>query len=488
MEEKDKSHIPVDENDEKQRDIVTTFAAGEAAKAAADGIEDQYYKPQEYDRGNYDDGPAKYRAKQKAVEKGKGVVRDPYTNKKLELKMKDAKLKYGKDYDAHMGEIDHLVPLKLMHEKLKNSPFIAPEDAKNIANDEDNLLLTSRRVNNAKRAKTNAEFAEDSDFLKKKGLPVSKKMKDNLRWEGTKAEIKADINIGVTTVQNVAKTFNDVGLEAGMSAGTMVGVMSSINNIGQVLSGDKEAGEAFCDAAKATGKAAINGYLSSGGIATATQIMRSSTNNLIKVLGKMNAPAEILSAVAVAGSALSRYCSGEITLEDCVVELHKNAATLAASTTGMAVGEAVFTGLAAGTLFAGPMAVLGAAVGAMAAMAVVGFVEDVVLAPYYNAKAARKLEDRRTAAFNRVSAAMEAALAAQGKRLDAMYEAEKGRQYEAFYLGFERMMDSALENDVDNITGGLNQILSYFGEECYFKDREEFNQFFDSKDRKPFVL
>ncbi|MED9921009.1 MAG: DUF1524 domain-containing protein, partial [Megasphaera sp.] len=384
--------------------------------------------------------------------------------------------------------IDHLVPLKLMHEKLKNSPFIAPEDAKNIANDEDNLLLTSRRVNNAKRAKTNAEFAEDSDFLKKKGLPVSKKMKDNLRWEGTKAEIKADINIGVTTVQNVAKTFNDVGLEAGMSAGTMVGVMSSINNIGQVLSGDKEAGEAFCDAAKATGKAAINGYLRSGGIATATQIMRSSTNNLIKVLGKMNAPAEILSAVAVAGSALSRYCSGEITLEDCVVELHKNAATLAASTTGMAVGEAVFTGLAAGTLFAGPMAVLGAAVGAMAAMAVVGFVEDVVLAPYYNAKAARKLEDRRTAAFNRVSAAMEAALAAQGKRLDAMYEAEKGRQYEAFYLGFERMMDSALENDVDNITGGLNQILSYFGEECYFKDREEFNQFFDSKDRKPFVL
>ena len=45
------------------------------------------------------------------------------------------------------------------------------------------------------------------------------------------------------------------------------------------------------------------------------------------------------------------------------------------------------------------MAVLGAAVGAMAAMAVVGFVEDVVLAPYYNAKAARKLEDRRTAAL-----------------------------------------------------------------------------------------
>ena len=140
-------------------------------------------------------------------------------------------------------------------------------------------------------------------------------------------------------MQNVAKTFNDVGLEAGMSAGTMVGVMSSINNIARSCRETKRPAKPFCDAAKATGKAAINGYLRSGGIATATQIMRSSTNNLIKVLGKMNAPAEILSAVAVAGSALSRYCSGEITLEDCVVELHKNAATLAASTTGMAVGE-----------------------------------------------------------------------------------------------------------------------------------------------------
>lgn len=38
MEEKDKSHIPVDENDEKQRDIVTTFAAGEAAKPLPMGL------------------------------------------------------------------------------------------------------------------------------------------------------------------------------------------------------------------------------------------------------------------------------------------------------------------------------------------------------------------------------------------------------------------------------------------------------------------
>ena len=55
-------------------------------------------------------------------------------------------------------------------------------------------------------------------------------------------------------MQNVAKTFNDVGLEAGMSAGTMVGVMSSINNIGQVLSGDKEAGEAFLRRGKSYGQ------------------------------------------------------------------------------------------------------------------------------------------------------------------------------------------------------------------------------------------
>lgn len=118
---------------------------------------------------------------------------------------------------------------------------------------------------------------------------------------------------------------------------------------------------------------------------------------------------EILSAVAVAGSALSRYCSGEITLEDCVVELHKNAATLAASTTGShGSGRGRFHGSRSRYFLAGPMAVLGAMAGPWRRWPS-SVLEDVVLAPYYNAKAARKLEDRRTAAFNRVSAAMEAA-------------------------------------------------------------------------------
>ncbi|MFR7417924.1 hypothetical protein [uncultured Megasphaera sp.] len=488
MEEKNKGHIPVDENDEKQRDIVTTFAAGEAAKAAADGIEDHYSKPQEYNRHNYDDGKAKYEAKKKVFKKGNGTAKDPYTNQKIVMHKKDAKLELGKDYRKILAEADHTIPLKVLHELFKNNPFLTVEDIKQIANSDGNLLVIGGSFNAAKGSKTNSQLA--LKIANSPNMDLSKRAEviTNLLWEETKAGVNIGCQAGAGTVQNAVGTFNNVGVEGGVSAGSMVAVMSSINNIGQVLSGDKEAEEAFRDAAKATGTAAIDGYLRSGGIATATQIMRSSTNNLIKALGKMNAPANVLSAVAVAGSALSRYCSGEITAEECMIELQRNAVTLAASTAGMAVSESIFMGIAAGTLFVGPLALLGAAVGAMAATAVVGFVEDVVLAPYYNAKAARKLEERRTAAFNRVSAAMEAALEAQGKRLDAMYEEEKGRQYEAFYLGFERMMDSALEDDVDNITGGLNQILSYFGEECYFKDRESFNQYFDSKDRKPFVL
>lgn len=487
--EKDKKTIPLDETDEKLHDISTSLAAGKAAKAAADRIEQKYAKAQEYDRHNYDDGAAKYRVKREAFKKGKGVVKDPYTNKRLTLTKKEAKLKYGKNYAAHMSEADHTVPLKVIHKYYKNNPFISQAELKEIANSDDNLIPVSRLVNNAKRAKTNKEFADRLGMLKKKGLPDSDKIKAALRWEGAKAEIKMDVAVAKKTVQNAAGTFHEVGAAGGVSAGVMVGLMSSINNFGQALAGDKEVGEAFRDIAKDTGKAVINGYMRAGGIGTATQIMRSSTQELIKTLGKRNAPAQILTAVSVAGDALSRYCSGEIDMEECMLELQKNAASLAASSAGMALGETVVVTLAAGAVVSVPvLALVGAAVGAMAATAIVGFVENVALAPYYKAKAARQIEERRSAAFNRVTAAMEAALAAQGKRLDAMHEQEKERQYDAFYLGFEQMMDSALANDADEITAGLNRILSYFGEECYFEDREAFNQFFDSKDRKTFVL
>ncbi|WP_296829283.1 hypothetical protein [uncultured Megasphaera sp.] len=96
--------------------------------------------------------------------------------------------------------------------------------------------------------------------------------------------------------------------------------------------------------------------------------------------------------------------------------------------------------------------------------------------------------EEELASFNLLTAAMERVLEDLEKWLDAVDEAEKRCQYEAFYLGFEQMLESALADDVDEIFAGLDRILAYFDEECCFKNRDAFNQYFDSKDRKPFAL
>lgn len=92
------------------------------------------------------------------------------------------------------------------------------------------------------------------------------------------------------------------------------------------------------------------------------------------------------------------------------------------------------------------------------------------------------------ASFQRLTKAMEVVLAELEHWLDAVDEAEKGRQHEAFNLGFEQMLESALADDVDEIFAGLDRILAYFDEECCFKNRDAFNRYFDSKNRKGFIL
>ena len=92
------------------------------------------------------------------------------------------------------------------------------------------------------------------------------------------------------------------------------------------------------------------------------------------------------------------------------------------------------------------------------------------------------------ASFQRLTDAMEDGLAELEKWLDDVDEAEKGRQHEAFRLGFEQMLESALADDVDEIFAGLDRILDYFDEECCFRNRDAFDRYFDSKDRKRFTL
>ena len=80
------------------------------------------------------------------------------------------------------------------------------------------------------------------------------------------------------------------------------------------------------------------------------------------------------------------------------------------------------------------------------------------------------------------------ALQAQKQRLEELQKQELQRRQQTFQLGMESMLQASLDCKVEQLTDGLQTILSYFGEECYFKNREQFDEFFDNSLRKLFVL
>lgn len=103
----------------------------------------------------------------------------------------DARRNIEKYKHDHQAEVDHIVPLKQIHEKLKNIYVLTDDDIKNIANDDINYALTSARINRGAGASgkggkfdsTNTEFVEDQRKREREGLPnlgISEEAKDNM--------------------------------------------------------------------------------------------------------------------------------------------------------------------------------------------------------------------------------------------------------------------------------------------------------------------
>jgi len=153
-----------DEDDEEKEEAVNTTNAILNTENVARSSQEaavRYAKSDTYSRTAYEDKKKMDNFKKSAFEKGN--VTDPNLNTKLEMKISAAKQKYGNKWQEHIAETDHTVPLQNIHEKNKNNPFLREEDIKTIANSEDNLEVTSRKFNNAKRSRTNEEFLKDED-------------------------------------------------------------------------------------------------------------------------------------------------------------------------------------------------------------------------------------------------------------------------------------------------------------------------------------
>ena len=151
---------------------------------------------QAYTRGVYEDKDRLNGYKKKKFDNNNGKInaKDEYTGQKNVYQYRsnpDARRNVEKYKHDHQAEVDHIVPLKVIHEQLKGNYALTDEDIKNIANKDTNYALTSARINRGAGASghggkfddTNTDFVKDQRKREKEGQPnlgISEEAKENM--------------------------------------------------------------------------------------------------------------------------------------------------------------------------------------------------------------------------------------------------------------------------------------------------------------------
>lgn len=161
-----------------------------------------------YTRNMYEDKGRLNQYKQEKFANNGGRINatDEYTGERNVYQYRsnpDARRNVEKYKHDHQAEVDHIVPLKQIHEQLKGNYALTDEDIRDIANRDTNYALTSARINRGagmsgaggKFDMTNSEFVEDQRAREREGRPslgLSEEAKENmLRME---KDAQRDIN------------------------------------------------------------------------------------------------------------------------------------------------------------------------------------------------------------------------------------------------------------------------------------------------------
>lgn len=422
----------------------------------------------------YDDGVAKKNTMDKAFSSGE-TVRDPYSGAELVKKQRDAKMKFGEDWQNHAAEADHIDPLSQVTKRTKNNPFLTTDDVKEIANSEDNFQVLSRKLNQSskevgKGGSTQQEWADDSTRMD--GLAnnlesgesindVSKRIKDN----GKSAEKRNNERAFKKGFKNAAGTAHDAGKAGAQNAGVTTLTMSGIMNVVSVIKGEKSGEDAVVDTIKDGGKAAVTGYAMGGGMTVVSQSLSYSSSEFVQALAKNNVPGKVITAVIVTGDTLKKWGTGEITTQECLIQLGDKGLNMATMGYSMAVGQALI-----------PIPIVGGAVGAL--------VGSMLTSNMYNSLI-NDLQTKQLEHAERIRIIAECNAAAEQLRV---FRAELERYLDSYFEEYRTCFDNAMSSmklsyamgDADGVITGANEITRKLGGQVKYETVSEFKSFLDN--------
>lgn len=470
--EKKNTNSNNDDSEASKKKIAAGIAAAESAKFSTRQAAVEFAKPDTYtgNRTLYDSGSAKRQAKADAFSSGKDVI-DPYTGNRIVLSKKEAKAIYGADWQNHLAESDHIRPLEKIYQENKSNPWVKNEDIKSAANSDYNIKPVSRKFNNAKRSSTNEEMVENESYYKSKGVEFTPEGREAALKDDKTAQKAIQKQLARDSAGNIVETWHKAGKSGAVRAGGTVLTMSAIMNFAAVVKGEKDVEEAVGDIVIDTGNVAASGYMISGGLPVISHTLSASSSKFIRALAESNVPGKVITAVMMTGDALKRYASGQITTQECLLELgDKGLATITAGYS-MAVGQALI-----------PIPIVGAAVGAL--------VGSELTSKYYkelmNTLKIKKLEHQERLRI--IDECEQAATQAKA------FRKELEIYLEAYFKDYRDCFDEALaeiryafqNGDTDGIVAGANKITRKLGGKIYYETEEEFETFL--KDDTVFIL
>lgn len=450
-----------EENNDDSISIGVGFSATNSATASTKAAAKKFAKPSKYDRRLLDDGVAKKNIKTNAF-KDNVKVKDPYTGDILTLTKSEARMKYGDNWAKHLAEADHKISLEKRYEQTKNNPWLTNDDVKASSNSSENLEVVSRKFNNAKRSKSNKDFVSDDEYLKKTGVKLSDQGKEKAiesEKKAQKAMRKQDIKV---SAKNVLQTGHNAGMAAAKDSGITGLTMSGIMNLTAVIKGEKTAEDAIADTIVDTGKAAVTGYVMGNGLTTMSHTLSASSSTFLKALSASNVPGKVITSVMVTGDTLKKYCSGEISTQECILELGEKGLNFATIGYSCTVGQALI-----------PIPIVGAAVGA--------FVGSIITSNYFSQLTSmlktNKLESEERQRIIAESKKAEKEIRAFRKELET-YLSSYFREYNDCFNAALSTIHTALQyGNPDGIVAGANQITRKLGGKVCYENRTEFENF-----------
>lgn len=422
----------------------------------------------------YDDGSAHEKAINDAFASGK-TVRDPYSGAELVKKQRDAKIQFGEDWQNHAAEADHIDPLSQIANRTKKNPFLTTDDVKEIGNADDNFQVLSRKLNQGskkvgKGGSTQQEWADDATRMDgladniESGESIDKVSK-RIKETGRAAEKRNNSRALKRGVKNAIGTAHDAGKAGAKNAGTTALAMSGIMNMVSVINGEKDAEDAIADTIKDGGKAAVTGYAMGGGMTVVSQSLSYSSSKFLQALAKNNVPGKVITAVMVTGDTLKKWGDGEITTQECLIQLGDKGLNMITMGYSMSVGQMII-----------PIPIVGGAVGAL--------VGSMLTSNLYN-KLINDLQTKQLEHEERMRIIAECNVAAKQARA---FRAELESYLNSYFGEYRSCLDEAISSmqlayamgDADGVIAGANDITRKLGGQVKFETVSQFKSFLDS--------